>query len=252
MATERLAKALARLRHKVRFSRHAGRFGRDATLRWLVCLPMRFDLAIDVGAHHGLYTQALANKSAAVLAVEPRASAQGHLEAVLPVHCRTVRLAISDQKGRIDLSTPVRAGVPDYAMTTARSEADFGTSALKWSATSTTLDSLVAEMANGRRVGFVKIDVEGHETAVLRGASQTLATQRPLVLLEAERRHGSDVAAVFAALTAFGYVGSLPGLGPVQPTSPAAFLERQAATIVGTRAYVNNVLFVPEERVIFS
>ena len=245
-------RGLARLRHHIRFSRHAGRFGRDATLRWLVGLPMQFDLTIDVGAHHGLYAQALASKSAAVIVIEPRPNAQGHLAAVLPVHCRTVCIALSDQIGRLDLSTPVRRGVPDFALTTARAAADFGTTALKWSAGSTTLDCLIDEMAEGRRVGFVKIDVEGHEMAVLRGAPRTLATHRPLVLLEAERRHGSDVAAVFAAMTAFGYVGSLPRSGPMQPVSPAAFLEYQAATGAGTRGYVNNVLFLPEERATYG
>jgi FkbM family methyltransferase len=248
MAIERDVRGLARLRHHIRFSRHAGRFGRDATLRWLVGLPLRFDLTIDVGAHHGLYARALAGKSAAVLVIEPRPSAQGHLAAVLPVQCRTVCVALSDQIGRLDLRTPMRRGVPDFAMTTARAESDFGTSAVKWSAASTTLDCLVAEMAEGRRVGFVKIDVEGHEMAVLRGAPRTLATHRPMVLLETECRHGSDVAAVFAAMAAFGYVGSLPRSGHVQPVSPAAFLEHQSATGAGTRGYINNVLFLPQER----
>ncbi len=39
------------------------------------------------------------------------------------------------------------------------------------------------------RVGFTKCDVEGAESAVLRGASTTLDEDRPLVLCEIEDRH---------------------------------------------------------------
>jgi FkbM family methyltransferase len=33
-------------------------------------------------------------------------------------------------------------------------------------------------------VGFLKIDVEGHELAVLRGANETIAKNRPVVFME--------------------------------------------------------------------
>jgi FkbM family methyltransferase len=48
-------------------------------------------------------------------------------------------------------------------------------------------------------VGFIKIDVEGHELAVLHGAEQTIRTQRPCLLVESTDDHQpGGVAALIA------------------------------------------------------
>ena len=46
------------------------------------------------------------------------------------------------------------------------------------------LDSLSID-----NVGFMKIDVEGHEESVIIGAEQTIRRCRPILLIEAENRH---------------------------------------------------------------
>ena len=38
-------------------------------------------------------------------------------------------------------------------------------------------------------VAFIKIDVEGHEEAVLAGAGETLSRSKPVLLIEIEERH---------------------------------------------------------------
>jgi len=49
----------------------------------------------------------------------------------------------------------------------------------------TTLDRVVAEhMPPGARVGVIKVDVEGHEVEVLRGAAQTLKQWQPACIVE--------------------------------------------------------------------
>jgi hypothetical protein len=44
-------------------------------------------------------------------------------------------------------------------------------------------DEFVAEHVRGK-INFVKIDVEGHEVAVLRGLRETIARDRPAVMFE--------------------------------------------------------------------
>ena len=57
-----------------------------------------------------------------------------------------------------------------------------------------------------RNVGFIKIDVEGFEQAVLRGARATLARERPVLLLEMEERHtGEPIEQSIATVAAYGY-----------------------------------------------
>ena len=49
-------------------------------------------------------------------------------------------------------------------------------------------------------VGLIKIDVEGHELAVLHGAADTLTRNRPAVVVEAEERHHPNAVAEITEL----------------------------------------------------
>lgn len=72
----------------------------------------------------------------------------------------------------------------------------------------TTLDELSHEL-RFQRLDLVKIDVEGAEGAVLRGAEQTLGRFRPLLIVELDRSReenwGDSPEAILTYLEQWGY-----------------------------------------------
>jgi hypothetical protein len=99
-------------------------------------------------------------------------------------------------------------------------------------------------------VSFVKIDVEGHELDVLRGAERTMREQRPNLLIEINNDLGDrPVEEVFELIVSFGYRGEFLEEGRYRrPLSAFDVAKHQvsASDNVLSKAYVNNFIFLPE------
>jgi FkbM family methyltransferase len=98
-------------------------------------------------------------------------------------------------------------------------------------------------------VGCIKIDVEGHEDAVLRGARGILMRDHPSLIIEIEERHKRHaVGAVSGLLGELGYRGFFFRDGRLNPIETFTAEEHQDVsnlTIGGVNgdSYVNNFLF---------
>jgi FkbM family methyltransferase len=168
---------------------------------------------VDIGAHDGLLTIPLARlPGSRVLAFEPLPNAFARLQAALhatfgeaPANVECHHLALGDHQGSITLAMPVLDGVAqeqwastakDYAAhVSARVRVERFTVPMR------TLDDF--QLAD---VTAIKLDAEGAEYEILRGARETLLRCRPVLTLEVEERHrqGSTYA-VPAYLDALGY-----------------------------------------------
>lgn len=171
------------------------------------------DVGIDVGANwglHTLYLSQLVGCRGLVIAAEPNPSVFAELEwhawANHRSNVRTYPVAISDAEGqalfRCD-SGPSQGCLLDDGLPAASRSGDF-------SVPTRTLDSIVKEL-NVKRLKLVKIDVEGAEERVLRGATHILRCFMPYLIVDLhvsrERRQS-----MLEVLASFGYeVTAYPG-----------------------------------------
>lgn len=151
------------------------------------------DFALDIGAHRGWFTILMGRAVAPggrVLAVEPLATSRCHLErniALTPdliVEVLPVALGSTEGEATIHLFD----GLPDGHA----SAATFGRHDARSHVVSRrTLNGVLSELG-GRVPEMVKLDVEGAELEVLRGASEALASERPPIwMIEVNRRTAS-------------------------------------------------------------
>jgi FkbM family methyltransferase len=168
---------------------------------------------LDVGAHDGLLTIPLARlPGSRVLAFEPLPRAFARLTAAvteafggMPGHVSLHPEALGDQAGEVALSLPVLDGVPqEQWASTAKDYAahEGGRIAVeRIRVPMRTVDSLALT-----DLTHLKLDAEGYEYEVVRGAAATLARCRPVCTLEIEERHRlGSTWAVPAFLDALGY-----------------------------------------------
>lgn len=149
---------------------------------------------LDVGAHVGYYTLLAAKRVAQVYAFEPdpeslalllrSVQANGHTN----VGC--FQKAVADKVGR------ARFHIDSEAWGNSLSPKNVNHPVRLLDVETVSLDHLYASGALGEHIHLVKIDVQGAEEAVLRGAATILATCRPIVLMEVEpkrlRNMGTD------------------------------------------------------------
>lgn len=96
-------------------------------------------------------------------------------------------------------------------------------------------------------VRLIKIDVEGFELDVLKGAERTLRTHRPVLYVEIEqRRHrGQSIEDIFSHIASLGYSGWFHKSNAVRPISEFSVEVMQARGMEDTDSFVNNFLFLP-------
>lgn len=224
----------------------------EAELHLLPALCIADQTSLDVGACRGVYSSLMMFYSAQVLAFEP----QPYYATFIRKALRDVEVwecAASDVDANALLHVPVDTDNAGMAYLENLSGNCTTTATRQIEVRSLTLDSLELP-----RVGFMKIDVEGHELAVLRGAEKTIARCRPNLLIEAEERHRTNaVASVRDYLEAYGYAGwflTATGLRPIIDFDPAIHQNLQSvfsntcSPSSITRDYINNFIFVQPER----
>jgi FkbM family methyltransferase len=210
--------------------------------------------ALDVGASIGMYAAEMARYAGRVIAFEANPEIAAFAASVAPRNVEVVNVALSSAGGRTTLRMPLGAK--------GRGISELGTidpgNALQAGAITSVdvamkrLDDLAIENCS-----FIKIDTEGHEEAVLDGATGLIATQRPVLMIELdETLNKGSLARTAQRLTAQRYRGLFLSHGALRDLAEfvperdqdASLLTYARHRLPAGAEYINNFVFVPEEK----
>lgn len=162
----------------------------------------------DAGANIGYYSLLVRayNPAVEVVAFEPSPDPHRVLLQNCPPDERTrvEAVALGDQSGTTTFYPARNPRYPDEPQLGGSGSVDAEHTAHHGAGVAVdveTLDAALARDAQRLPVGLLKVDVEGAELGVLRGAAGVLARDRPVVLVEALGRSGTlpDILALFEA-----------------------------------------------------
>jgi len=181
------------------------------------------EIAVDVGANKGSFIPSLAKAvvDGRLIAFEPQPYLADYLRRIVATmglsSVQVEAQGVSDRPGQLRLGIPgVGASSPGASFEEAVMTRE---SCKLLDVPVCTLDGYFA--SESRRIGAIKIDVEGHEMAVLRGAESIMSQHRPLIVCECENRHltGCSVEEVLGYFRSFGYDGYFVQRGRLRPVA---------------------------------
>lgn len=167
------------------------------------------DVFVDVGANRGDFTM-LASRAVGdtgqVISVEPAPENVAWLERTIEANgannVRIAQCALWDDQGEGTLHLATKSGW--HSLTPPSDLPEVGLADVRL----TTLDTLVQEFGL-EKLDALKVDVQGAEVHVLRGAQHVLEDLRPLVVMDIDSQQTADD--YRAALEPFDYEIELPG-----------------------------------------
>lgn len=209
--------------------------------------------AIDIGVWWGPWSWWLARRASEVYGFEPNKEIFDVLKRALPDNVHLHNLALSDRTTKTTLWSPSggrgtegRASLHPVGREGWRQQP---------------VDTAVLDEFQFVDVGFVKIDVEGHELAVLLGSVELIDREHPNIIVEIEdaHHHGDDIEDVFSFFAQRGYSSTFFAQNRWHPLSD---FDRDGARRAGESArsrgmlrstmnggdrYIHNFLFRPPE-----
>jgi FkbM family methyltransferase len=205
------------------------------------------DIACDIGANKGSFIYWLSSwcRNGRVIAFEPQPELARRLEHV----CRVIKLDNVKVEAKAAYS---RSGAQDLFVPKGHQP---GASLNRWAAEGEAVEilsvpvvSLDEYFGEHDKVGLLKIDAEGAELEILKGAERILRQHAPLLVFECENRHlaRGSVGDVFAYLESLGYQGHFVCRNELLPISSfdADIHQRQSGEwFFKSKDYCNNFVF---------
>jgi FkbM family methyltransferase len=197
--------------------------------------------ALDIGVDLGIYTRHFAKFSRRVIAFEANPDSAAAATRFLGRSATIHWVALSSTNGVGQLRIPLRAGKLTTALGTVSAANSLGNAA------SITIEVPLRQLDDFAlpSVGFIKIDVEGHEEDVLLGAQSLIARDRPALMVEVEERHNpGSIERVTRFFQSRGYRGFFFDGSALRSI---AMLDPKVHQSLGRKPYIHNFFFCPTE-----
>lgn len=209
-------------------------------------------VAVDVGANKGSYLWSLgrAVPNGKVVAFEPQPVLADYLKRVCAAnHIQNVVVeaaGVSSRPGTMTLHIP--GGGSSSPGASLEEPGDVKQGLRRIEIPVVTLDEYFS--GETRKIGALKIDVEGHELSVLQGAANIIARHKPVIVCECEQRHlrNSSVTTVLEFVCSFGYRGFFSTgkrILPISEFDPGLHQKQIGENFWNARDYYNNFIFLP-------
>lgn len=226
------------IRLRAAFKRHEP----EQALLPALCDPTRSGL--DIGAALGAYSWPMAKFCSRCIAFEPNPDQARYLRQAFGGRVQVENLALSDRDGEIALLIPLSNGNDRAGQATISPGPWLDDRAIRRvTVAMRTLDGLGLD-----GVGFIKLDVEGHELAVLEGGRALLVHEMPTVLVELEERFGEgSIARTRGLMEELGYHGLYLDGATVRPIANFDPQRHQQMAHWGKEGlYINNFIFIAQ------
>ena len=169
--------------------------------------------ALDIGVYRGVYSYKLSPYFKKIHSFEPNPLLFPYLERNLKKIITNIQLynmALSDKNGKIDLKLPLRS--KSIFKDNIEELFKLGAASIHPKKTFNKFRNIPVQISKldniklGNNIKFIKIDVEGHEIEVLKGAEKTIKDNLPVLLIEIEKRHNQrNVEDSISTINEFGY-----------------------------------------------
>lgn len=200
----------------------------------------------DIGSNVGLYLfwaeKFGLNK---VFAFEPIPFLHKKLKQIFKYY-KIENIALSNQKTTAILKVPITSNSNNEAKASLINFKNNNESYSEYIVETQRLD----DYCNENRVfpDFIKIDVEGAEELVLQGAKNVIEKYRPIMLIEIELRHNINSQQIIANLIALNYRCLHFNNIKTRIVEYTDIHTLQSTETIETKNYVNNFLFVSNEK----
>lgn len=216
---------------------------KDEEFSLLPILCIKEQLSIDVGVLYGGYAREMMRYSARVAMVEANPEQVAFLKRAFPKQQELIiGSAAGESPGNLRLRIP--RNMPGNATVEVENTLSRHRDLIEYEVPVTPLDALF----QNEKVGFIKIDVEGHENAVLKGASAIIQHSRPRFILECGDHHKKGaVQEMFAFFHSMNYQVHFMHRGKLQHAQQynTSFSDAKNRN---SRDHVSNFIAIPEEQ----